>query len=211
MEVWRASTSFPSCPAKRRGASSLPIISWLSFQVITSGMLSALTNFVMASASMSPSKVTFGSSNDLKTTMPSTSASLATASSVMYPNGLSRSSATDFSVSTSFSAICAITTASPFFLNSSTLSLESRRVRTGPIFFITQETMVSFVRPPSYSLDFPFLNQMRVGYPRTSYFFPSSLSSVASTLARTTSSSFSFSAAASYSGANRLQCPHHGA
>lgn len=52
-----------------------------------------------------------------------------------------------------------------------------------------------------------------VGYPRTPNCCASSASSVASTLARRISepSAFSCAAAFAYSGANALQCPHHGA
>ena len=52
-----------------------------------------------------------------------------------------------------------------------------------------------------------------VGYPRTANRSPSSVSSVASILARRISefSSFKALAALTYSGARALQCPHHGA
>lgn len=51
-----------------------------------------------------------------------------------------------------------------------------------------------------------------VGYPLISYLVARDCSTVASTLAMTTSlSSLSLLAANSYSGANFLQCPHHGA
>ena len=52
-----------------------------------------------------------------------------------------------------------------------------------------------------------------VGYPRTPYFSPSFVSTVASTFASriSESSSFSVAAAFAHSGASALQWPHHGA
>jgi hypothetical protein len=52
-----------------------------------------------------------------------------------------------------------------------------------------QETMVSLVLPPPYSIFSPLLNQKRVGNPWIEYFSAIFLFSVASTLARATAGS----------------------
>merc|ERR1712131_524310 len=104
--------------------------------------------------------------------------------------------------------------------NSNSLSMKAldssalaKALAGGPVFFSTQETMVSAVLPPPYSIGFPFLKNFKVGYPLTSNFSASLPSSVASTLASLIGESFSarIPAALAYSGARALQCPHHGA
>ena len=68
-------------------------------------------------------------------------------------------------------------------------------------------------RLPPYSIGFPFLKNLIVGYPLTSNCWASSLSSVASTLPSliSDSSSARVVAAVAYCGASALQCPHQGA
>jgi len=63
-------------------------------------------------------------------------------------------------------------------------------MRVRPVFSFTHETIVSAVRPPSYSsgLVLPFGNHLRVGKPLTSKRSPRLRSASASTLAMTTPS-----------------------
>ncbi len=66
---------------------------------------------------------------------------------------------------------------------------------------------------PLYSMGFPFLKNLMVGYPLTPYSCPKSFSSVASTFPSLISepSSRRAPAAFAYSGASALQWPHQGA
>mmetsp|Transcript_12433 Transcript_12433/g.35231 ORF Transcript_12433/g.35231 Transcript_12433/m.35231 type:complete len:208 (-) Transcript_12433:223-846(-) len=87
----------------------------------------------------------------------------------------------------------------------------SEVLTAAPVIDTTQSTMVSEVRPPSYSASLPSSNHTMVGKPLTLYFEARSFSSVASTFANRTPLDFSSPAAFSYSGVSFLQCPHHGA
>mmetsp|Transcript_65910 Transcript_65910/g.153150 ORF Transcript_65910/g.153150 Transcript_65910/m.153150 type:complete len:275 (-) Transcript_65910:76-900(-) len=89
-------------------------------------------------------------------------------------------------------------------------SAEAVDTTAGPVMDTTHSTMVSAVRPPSYSVSLESSNHQSVGKPLTLYFAARSFSSVASTLPNFTLS-FSCTAAFSNSGASFLQWPHHGA
>jgi len=105
------------------------------------------------------------------------------------------------------------TKTSSFSVRVFTVSTFSTVIAAGPVRFFNQLTISSEVRPPLYSDGLPLRKNFSVGYPRTSYFSPRAVSSVASTLARRIGddSSFSALAAFAYSGARALQCVHHGA
>mmetsp|Transcript_33379 Transcript_33379/g.72977 ORF Transcript_33379/g.72977 Transcript_33379/m.72977 type:complete len:209 (-) Transcript_33379:197-823(-) len=84
-------------------------------------------------------------------------------------------------------------------------------VTAGPVMDRTHSTIVSAVRPPSYSVSLPSSNHTIVGKPLTLYLEATSFSSVASTFPRRMPLSLRVVAAFSYSGSSFLQCPHHGA
>ena len=73
--------------------------------------------------------------------------------------------------------------------------------------------MSSPVRPPLYSVASPLTKYLSVGYPSIPNLCATPVSTVQSTLARRylEFASFNALAALAYSGANCLQCPHHGA
>jgi len=107
------------------------------------------------------------------------------------------------------------TTTSFFSMRAFAASTESMSSAGGPVFFFNQFTKSSAILPAVNStgaLSDPRKNFI-VGKPDTTYFSASSFSTVASTLARRLSepSAFNAFAAFAYSGANALQCPHHGA
>jgi len=76
---------------------------------------------------------------------------------------------------------------------------------------VTQETIPLLSLPPLKSMASPLTINLMVGYPLTANFSANLVSTVASTLPKTTFLAFNYFAASAYSGVNFLQCPHHGA
>merc|ERR1719474_1543470 len=138
---------------------------------------------------------------------PSTSYSFITAASETIPKGKSSiPPATDRKTlasadSTSLKNPTTATSASS--MKDFAVSTVSRVLAGGPVFFSNQETIVSAVRPPEYSMAFPFLKNFSVGYPLTSNFSESFVCSVESTLPNRIFEFFSAKAwaALAYSGA----------
>ncbi|GMT15577.1 hypothetical protein PFISCL1PPCAC_6874, partial [Pristionchus fissidentatus] len=83
----------------------------------------------------------------------------------------------------------------------------------GPVFFLSQFTIASALRPPPYSEALPLRKNLRVGYPRT--WVPAacnqSIISYSNQLSIHRNHNRRCYRTLAYSGARDLQWPHHGA
>lgn len=170
------------------------------------------TNVFKASADNSPSNTFLPSSNYLNNVTVYLFSSAATAASVTVIYGKS-SSPIAYILKASYylsSLAPKYTTTTGFSFLAFSKASASATGATSPNLLVHQATISLDVLPPLYSTASPLTMNLRVGYPLTSYFYPNLECTVASTLTKVTFPSNS-AAALTYSGANFLQCPHHGA
>merc|ERR550517_1424264 len=125
------------------------------------------TKVATLSSVTSPSRSFLPSSKFLKMTTPAALYSASTAASVVIPKGKSsmlpaadrKALAPSLSTLSKKPTMAMSLSAMKAFASSTV----ARVLAGGPVFFSSQETIVSAVRPPLYSVSLPFLKNLRVG------------------------------------------------